>query len=312
MLLHRYCFLYFLAGFSSVSQAQTLRSKKGKSVGRSGKGGSAGSSSKGGSVGKPSKGEGVVIVGDSSGSGGPPPGSPYGPQCGTSPPPSLTGGCDLACDFLKLAEKGALAAIGKIPYVGSFFSTLVGVFWPSGTNEAEEILNATIQYIDGILAQYETTNILEDIQDLYKDLMDAVNKLNSRIQDGDPPGKRSDDLDMIFQQCDDFNNYISDHALQPIEPLQNLTVDPIAVLAAIGNIGQVCLAMHTAEVYHHNSTIGGNQSAGDLATAKANLDDLVQTLTGYAQISTNNALTWRTLQITSSSSECSGGNGKLG
>jgi hypothetical protein len=323
MLLHRYCFLLFLAGLCPCpSQAQSLRSKKSKSVGRSGKGGSKGSSSsgKGGPKGGSSSGKGgggggggVVIVGDSSGdgNGGPSPGSPYGPECGTTPPPSLTGGCDLACDFYKLAEQGAQAAIGEIPVVGSFFSTLLGVFWPSGTNDAEEILTSAINYIDGILAQYETTSVLDGIQNIYANLMDAVNSLNSRIQDGDSAGKRYVYLAAIFGQCNAFNNYIEIDALPPIEPLQNLTVDPIAVLAAIGNIGQVCLAMRTAEVYHYNSTIGGDQSAKDLITAKANLDGWVQNYTDFAKISTTNALTWRMLQIESSSSACSGGvNGK--
>jgi hypothetical protein len=322
MLLHRYCFLLFLAGLCPCpSQAQSLRSKKSKSVGRSGKGGSKGSSSsgKGGPKGGSSSvkgGGGVVIVGDSSGNGNGEPslGAPDSPECGTTPPPSLTGGCDLACDFYKLAEKGAQAVLGKIPVVGSFFSTLLGVLWPSGTNEANVVLKETIQYIDNMIAAVITVNILDDIKAEYLTLVSTVQSMDTKIKNNDKSGNRLAYLqNSVFYSCTQLNEEISANALPPIEQFQNLTVNPIAVLASIGNIGQICLAMRTAEIYHFNSTIGGPpRSAADVNTSKANLDSWAQSYIDWAQTATKNALTWRMFQIESASSGCNGGNGKEG
>jgi hypothetical protein len=220
-------------------------------------------------------------------------------ECGATPP-SLSGGCDLACIFLKAAEAGSQAVIGEVPVVGNFLADVTGMFWPSGTDDAETVLNETLQYIDAKIADAESDVLLKNIKAGYQSLADNANTLVLYIQDDEKPDDRFNFLDGVILNgdCTHLRNQIVEYGPQ---------VNPITLLAAIANIGQICLAMRVAEIYHYNSTVGGTpQPPNMIATFKTKLDSWVQDYMDLAGNATEGALTWRMSMIESPTDSCSG------
>jgi hypothetical protein len=267
---HRRYLLLLLAGFSSLAQAGTLRSKKGQSGPRSGKG-----------------------LG-----GAPTPTLSSDTECGATPP-SLNGTCDADCMFLQIAEAGAQTVLGEIPIVGGFLSNVAGVFWPSDSDEEYTILNETLQYIDSKIADATSDDFLIDIQDDYLQLVTNVHRLKRHIEDDTTDRYDLLDNTIIGVNCIALNSDIVTKGPQ---------TNPVSLLAALGNIGQSCLAMRIALVYHYNSTVGGTpQNSATVNSSKAYLDDWVQFYTDAAQNATQQALAWRMNQIESSTSSCGAG-----
>jgi hypothetical protein len=264
--------LLLLCGFSSFAQARTLRGLKGLSAGRSKKGAS-------------------------------PPGSPEGSTCSVNPP--VWGGtCDYACEWLKAAEAGAQAVLSEVPIFGNFFSAVAGLFWPDPEN-AVNIFKETIQYIDEKINDAISDVLLLNIEADYGSLVENVQSLTTDIQQNFSESVRKPLLEtsILDGDCVQLKNHIAYYAPQ---------CDPVALLAAIGNIGQMCLAMQIAKIYHHNSTVGG-PIENDVNVYKATLDEWVQFYTDAASNATQRSLAWRMSMIDVQSSVCSDdGGGKCG
>lgn len=218
-------------------------------------------------------------------------------------PPSLNGTCDAACMFLQVAEAGAQTVLGEVPIVGSFLSNLAGVFWPSEPDEEYNVLQDTLQYIDSKIADATSNDFLTDIQHDYLDLVTNVHRLKRHIQDDTTDRYDLLDNTIIGVNCIALNSDIVTKGPQ---------TNPVSLLAALGNIGQSCLAMRVALVYHYNSTVGGPpQNSATVNQSKAYLDDWVQFYTDSVQNYTQQALAWRMSQIESPTSSCGAG-GKSG
>jgi hypothetical protein len=263
MIIKRYSVIFF-GGFRGLSQGATLRGLSGQSAG----------------------GRKMATSFQSS------------TGCGATPP-SLSGGCDLACNFLKAAEAGSLAVLGEVPVVGNFLADAVGLFWPSGTDDAEHVLNETLQYIDGKIADAESDSLLKNIKADYQSLADNVNTLVQYMQDNETSDERFNYLDGVILNgdCTHLRNKIKEYGPK---------VNPITLLAATVNVGQVCLSMRVAEIYHYNSTVGGAPQPNLVTTFKTKLDSWVQDYMDLAGNATEQALAWRMSMIESYANRCSG------
>jgi hypothetical protein len=238
-----------------------------------------------------------LSVGPSKKGGALAPGSSSNTECAATPP-SLNGTCDAACMFLKVAEAGAQTVLGEIPIVGGFLSNLAGVFWPSDSDDEFTVIQDTLQYIDSKIADATSDTFLTEIKKDYLELVANVHRLQRHIQD-DTPNRYSLLDDTIIGNCIGLNSDIIAYGPQ---------TNPVSLLAALGNIGQSCLAMRIALVYHYNSTVGGTtQNNATVNTSKAYLDEWVQLYSDAVQNATQQALDWRMSQIESPTISCGAG-----
>lgn len=229
--------------------------------------------------------------------GAPPPTLSSSTECAATPP-SLNGTCDAACLFLKIAEAGAEAVLGEVPIFGNFLADLTGVFWPSSSDDEYTILQDTLQYIDSKIADATSEIFLSDIQKDYRNLVSNAQTLETHIQENYTSTSRESllDTEILNGDCTNLNSAII---------IDGPQINPISLLAAVGNIGQSCLAMRTAWIYHYNSTVGGTPPS--MTGSKVKLDKWVQFYTDAAQNASQRALAWRMSQIESPTSPCGAG-----